>query len=170
MADHSADGREVFRFGEYEVSKPERLLLRTGHVVSLQSRPFDLLLYLIENRNRVISREELLRTVWRGVRVNEQAMRFAVHAVRRAIGDSGQAQRIVRTVRGNGLQFIAPVESLVQPERRESIPIDHSFLGREIFLECLGRTAKDVASGKFRILLASGDAGIGKTTALLRAA
>src|SRR5436305_12098517 len=90
--------REVLEFGGYELSRAERLLLRNNRVVSLQARPFDLLLYLIDHRNRVISRDELLQTVWRGVCVNEQALRFAVHAVRRAIGDSGHAQRIIRTV------------------------------------------------------------------------
>ena len=79
--------RELLRFGDYEISKPERLLFRKGQVVPLQARPFDLLHYLLDNRDRVISRDELLRTVWRGVRVNEQAQRFAVHAVRRAIGE-----------------------------------------------------------------------------------
>src|SRR5687767_307082 len=140
MADLPTPVRTVLRFGEYEVSTLERLLMRRGRVVPLQARPFDLLVYLIDNRNRVISRDELLRTVWRGVRVNEQAQRFAVHAVRRAIGDSGHAQGIIRTVRGNGLQFIAPLETVTRLARDESAPFrDQSFLARDSFLDCVKR-------------------------------
>ncbi len=164
----------VVRFGEYELSRSERLLLRRGRVVQLQARPLDLLFYLIDNRNRVVSREELHRTVWKGVRVNEQALRFAVHAVRRAIGDTGHAQQIIRTVRGNGLQFVAQVEPalvrLDRAERSSRTQDDHSFLGRESFLESVERSLSNAASGGYRTILATGEAGIGKTTALLQAA
>src|SRR5687767_2795327 len=112
---------EVLRFEDCELSKAERLLIRSGRIVPLQARPFDLLAYLVDNRDRVIPRDEILNKVWRGVRVNEEALRFSVHAIRRAIGDDGQSQRLIRTVRGNGLQFVARVSKLIRgPGHRAS--------------------------------------------------
>ena len=164
----------ILQFGEYELSKAERTLLRRGRVVSLQARPFDLLVYLLENRDRVITRDELLLNVWRGVRVNEQALRFALHSVRQAIGDSGHAQRVIRTVRGTGLQFVAAVTTrssrAVYPLNGDSAQLDESFLGRERFTSTLERTLDIVATGGPCTILCTGEAGIGKTTALLRAA
>src|SRR5262245_8136996 len=89
---------EIIRFGEFKLSTSERLLLRNDQVVQIQARPFDLLVHLLENRHRVVNRDELHRVVWKGVRVNEQAVRVAVHAARRAVGDTGNSQRIIRTV------------------------------------------------------------------------
>jgi DNA-binding winged helix-turn-helix (wHTH) protein len=165
---------DVVRFGDCEVSRAERLLRRSGRIVPLQARPFDLLLYLIENRDRVISRDELLKHVWKGISVNEQAQRFAVHSIRRAIGDSGDAQRIIRTVRGNGLQFIAAAELGTRLTAANAMPLDslvgQPFLGRESFLRSVDRALDRVAGSHGYTLLATGEAGIGKTTALSRMA
>jgi DNA-binding winged helix-turn-helix (wHTH) protein len=166
--------REVLRFEDCELSKAERLLLRNGHAVPLQARPFDLLAYLVDNRDRVISRDEILHNVWRGVRVNEEAVRFSVHAIRRAIGDSGHSQRIIRTVRGNGLQFVAAVtkhsRSISHQFGGHPKQIDASFLGREPVMRSLERALTEAASGSLRTVLVTGEAGAGKTTALVRAA
>src|SRR5258706_2921753 len=174
MEEQSAPVLEIIRFGDFELSRSERLLRRNGEVVRLQARPFDLLVYLIENRDRVISREELLKNVWNGVRVNEQAQRFAVHSIRRAIRDSGDAQQAIRTVRGNGLQFVGPAEARTRSrgESRSvsSIPLDQPFLGRESFLRSVERALERVTVAQSRVLLAAGEAGIGKTTALFRVA
>jgi eukaryotic-like serine/threonine-protein kinase len=172
----SAPGEDcdVLRFEDCELSKAERLLLRNGRAVPLQARPFDLLAYLAENRNRVISRDEILQKVWKGVRVNEEAIRFSVHAIRRAIGDDGHTQRIIRTVRGNGLHFVASVTEHRRPTRhrnsKEPKQIDASFLGRESFMRSVEHALTEVASGAPRTILVTGEAGSGKTTALIRAA
>ena len=160
---------DVMRFGDCEISRLKRVLMRSGEPVALQSRPFDLLLYLVDHPGRVISRDELLATVWHGVRVNEQALRFALHAIRRAVGDDGRTQRSIKTVRGSGIQFIAPVHAL--PHRPPRSPSrDCSFLGRDSFLDSIESSLDSVESGLPSLLLISGDAGIGKTTALLRVA
>jgi Predicted integral membrane protein len=82
-------------------------------VITLGPQVFDLLLYLVEHRERVVSRDNLLDTVWKGRIVSESTLASHINAVRNAIGDSGQEQRLIRTIARKGFRFVGDV--LVRP-------------------------------------------------------
>lgn len=103
-----------YRFGDCELDLELMALRRHGVEVPVQRRQFDLLLYLIENRDRLVSRAELLRNVWPEVSVSECALSTTLRGVRRLIGDDGRRQRMIATRRGFGLRFAAPVTARLQ--------------------------------------------------------
>ncbi|MPY94504.1 MAG: alpha/beta fold hydrolase [Acidimicrobiia bacterium] len=108
-------------FGECELD-PARLELRRGGVaVHLEPQVFDVLAYLIEHRDRVVPKTELLDRVWGDRFVGESALTSRLKAARRAVGDDGAAQRVIRTAHGRGYQFVADVHEQApeEPAHRE---------------------------------------------------
>ena len=101
-----------YRFSEFELVPMLRALRRRDEPVSIQPKPFELLLYLILHRDRVVPRTELLSSVWPGVVVSLEAVGFALHAARRAIGDDGARQCLVRTFPRCGFRFVGDVIEL----------------------------------------------------------
>ena len=82
---------------------------RDGTAVSLEPQAFDVLVYLVQHRDRVVPKEELMDSVWGGRFVSEAAVTSRIKQVRRAVGDDGNAQRIIRTHHGRGYRFVAEV-------------------------------------------------------------
>jgi adenylate cyclase len=85
-------------------------LRRDGELVALEPQAMRILIELINRRDRVVAKTQLLDSVWGDRFVSESALTSQVKAVRRAVGDSGRDQRIVRTVHGRGYMFVAPIE------------------------------------------------------------
>jgi pimeloyl-ACP methyl ester carboxylesterase/DNA-binding winged helix-turn-helix (wHTH) protein len=85
-------------------------LRRGGQAVPLEPQAFDVLAYLVAHRDRVVPKEELMDAVWGGRFVSEAAVTSRIKQARRAVGDDGQAQRVIRTVHGRGYRFVAPVD------------------------------------------------------------
>jgi TolB-like protein len=102
-----------FVFGDCVLDPDRRELSRGAEVITLGPQVFDLLLYLVEHRERVVSRDNLLDTVWKGRIVSESTLASHINAVRNAIGDSGQEQRLIRTIARKGFRFVGDV--LVRP-------------------------------------------------------
>lgn len=95
----------------------ERRELRCGHeLVAIEPQVFDVLKYLIDNRDRVVSNDDLIEAVWRGRIVSEATVSTRMNAVRRAIGDSGERQQFIRTVARKGYRFILEVEQSASSE------------------------------------------------------
>lgn len=89
----------------------ERRELRRGHApVAVQPQVFDLLIYLIENRDRVVSKDDLLGAIWKGRIVSESTMISRINAARRAIGDDGDQQRLIKTIARKGVRFVGNVQ------------------------------------------------------------
>ena len=100
----------VFLFEDFELDVARRELRRGTDVKSLEPRVFDLLAYLVRNRERVVSRDELIASVWNGRIVSESAMASSINAVRGAIGDSGDDQRLIKTLPRKGVRFVGNVQ------------------------------------------------------------
>ena len=100
---------ETFHFQPYSLNTGVGLLYREGVPVQLEPRAVKVLAYLIRSRGRVVPKEELLDQVWADVFTTDAVLKQAVSQVRRALGDSADAPRYIRTFHGRGYQFIAPV-------------------------------------------------------------
>lgn len=99
----------VFVFADCELDPDRFELRRDGAVQSVEPQVFDVLALLLEERHRVVTKDELLDTVWGDRFVSESTLTSRVKAARRAIGDDGTKQRLIRTVRGRGYQFVGEV-------------------------------------------------------------
>lgn len=101
--------RQVYRFGDCALDAQIRELRVAGALVPIQPKVFDLLLYLVEHRDRVVSKDELQDAIWTGTIVTETALTRAVMKARRAVGDDPEQQTIIQTVQRHGYRFIAPL-------------------------------------------------------------
>src|SRR5262245_53630517 len=97
-------------FEECLLDTDRRELRRGDELVALEPQVFDVLIYLIENRDRVVSKDDLIASVWSGRIVSESTLTSRINAVRKAIGDSGEKQSLIRTFAKKGFRFIAPVD------------------------------------------------------------
>ncbi|MES2113568.1 MAG: winged helix-turn-helix domain-containing protein [Pseudomonadota bacterium] len=96
-------------FDDCVLDLDRRELLRDSQVVATAPKVFDLLVYLMENRDRVVSRDDLVNTIWAGRIVSESTLASHMNAVRKAVGDSGQQQRVIRTIARKGFRFALDV-------------------------------------------------------------
>jgi pimeloyl-ACP methyl ester carboxylesterase/DNA-binding winged helix-turn-helix (wHTH) protein len=99
-----------FVFGDYAIDADRRELSRGGTAVHVEPQVFDLILHLVRNRNRVVSKDDLLENVWRGRVVSESTLSNRINAARRALGDSGEQQIFIRTVARRGIRFVGEVQ------------------------------------------------------------
>lgn len=99
-----------FSFGEFEIDAGKRLLLRSGEAVSLNPKAFDLLCALVENGGRILSKNELLDTVWENQFVEENNLTVHVSALRKIFGEKKGENRFIATVPGRGYTFVARVQ------------------------------------------------------------
>jgi TolB-like protein len=86
-----------------------RELLRGGHRVAVQPQVFDLLVHLVQNRDRVVSKDDLIALVWGGRIVSESTLTSCINAARTAVGDSGKSQKLIRTIPRKGVRFVGEV-------------------------------------------------------------
>jgi TolB-like protein len=98
-------------FEDFELDPGRRELTRNGRLIPMEPQVFDLLQYLLENRHRVVSRDDLIATVWKGRIVSESALSTRINAVRSAIGDSGDEQRLIKTLPRKGMRFVGEVRT-----------------------------------------------------------
>ncbi|MFK0088660.1 winged helix-turn-helix domain-containing protein [Pseudomonas sp. NPDC090755] len=101
-----------YAFEDYLLDQERRELTWRGQVVSIGPQVFDLLQLLIEQRERVVSKDELLEAVWSGRIVSESTVTSHINAVRKAVGDTGEEQRLVRTVARKGYRFVGQITSV----------------------------------------------------------
>ena len=101
--------------GTAQLDIKRRELRRGTELIDLEPKVFDLLAFLVQNRDRVVSKDDLLQGVWGGRIVSESALTTRINAVRRALGDDGIAQRLVRTFTRKGVRFIGEVTEMSDP-------------------------------------------------------
>ena len=95
-----------YAFEDYVLDSQRRELMRGSEAIAAGPQVFDLLLFLVRNREHVVSKDELLDGVWNGRTVSESTLASYVNAARKAIGDSGQDQRLIRTIARKGFRFV----------------------------------------------------------------
>jgi pimeloyl-ACP methyl ester carboxylesterase len=101
--------RVLWRFGACELDTDRLELRRDGVAVSVEPQVFDVLVHLVRNRTRVVPKHELLDEVWGSRFVSEAALTSRIKFARRAVGDTGREQRVIRTFHGRGYRFVADV-------------------------------------------------------------
>ena len=104
-----------YLFEEYAFDLDRHELHRGPHLVPITPQVFDLLRYLIRNRERVVSKDDLIRAIWNDRIVSEAALTTRLNAVRSAIGDSGEQQRFIKTFPRKGFRFVGQVEEKRSP-------------------------------------------------------
>jgi TolB-like protein len=113
---HQVDPRSmIYLFENLALDTDRRELRRAGTEVSLEPQVFDLLEYLIRNRERVVSKDDLLASVWHGRIVSESTLSTRITAARSAIGDSGEQQRLIKTLSRKGIRFVGSVSEQQAP-------------------------------------------------------
>lgn len=95
-----------FRFENQELDGELRELTRDGDVIPMQPQVFDLLLFLVEQRDRVVSKDDLVAQVWGNRPISDSALNSRINAVRKALQDDGKTQRLIRTVPRKGFRFV----------------------------------------------------------------
>lgn len=102
--------------------------------VSVEPKVFDLIVFLIEHRERVVSRKDILDVVWQSAVVSDATLSNHIAHARRVFSDDGNQQRVIKTIRGRGYQFIAPVQLLPSKPIDNSEPVTVSSPKRKIYL------------------------------------
>src|SRR5271169_6881572 len=98
-------------FGKYEIDVERRELRRAKRRVHVEPQVFDLLVYLVQNRDRVVSKDDLIASVWGGRIVSDSTLTSRINAARTAIGDTGEDQRLIRTIARKGIRFAGTVRT-----------------------------------------------------------
>jgi TolB-like protein len=96
----------LFLFEDYVLDARRRELRRGSVLLSTEPQVFDLLAFLVRNRDRVVSKDDLLASVWGGRIVSDSTLASRINAARRVIGDTGEQQRLIRTIIGKGVRFV----------------------------------------------------------------
>src|SRR5258707_6703650 len=107
----------ILSFDDCEIDLERREFRRAGIAVHVEPQVFDLLAYLAQNGDRVVSKDEIFASVWEGRIVSDSTLASRINVARKVIGDSGKEQRVIRTVARKGMRFVGDVRT--QPDRPE---------------------------------------------------
>jgi len=100
-----------FIFDNHRLDTERRELHRGSERIAVEPQVFDLLIYLLQNRDRVVSKDDLFASVWGGRVVSESTLTSRINAARKALGDSGEDQKLIRTVARKGVRFVGIVDT-----------------------------------------------------------
>jgi TolB-like protein len=105
-----------YRFADFELDLSQQELRRLGESVHIEPQVFDLIVHLVRNHDRIVSKDELIETVWNGRIISEAALSSRINGARRALGDNGADQLLIRTLHKRGFRFIGEVQAVSAPE------------------------------------------------------
>ena len=114
----------LYFFEDFVLDPDRRELRRGGALIAVQPQVFDLLEYLVTNRDRVVSKDDILQAVWGGRIVSESALTTRINAIRTAVGDDGDQQRLIRTLPRKGVRFVGVVEERGRPLDEGTAAVD----------------------------------------------
>ena len=111
----------------------------------VEPQVFEVLAYLVSHRDRVVPKEELMDHIWGGRFVSETAVTSRIKQARQAIGDNGQAQRLIRTVHGHGYRFVGPAREVQPAAAPQQEPVHYAVSdGLQIAYQVTGRGSRDI--------------------------
>ncbi len=116
-----------FLFDDHSLDTDRRELRRGPESIAVEPQVFDLLVYLLQNRERVLSKEDLIASVWAGRVVSDSTLTSRINAARRAIGDNGEEQKLIRTIARKGFRFVGEVRTQAhagEPTRALEPPLE----------------------------------------------
>lgn len=152
------------RFAPFVLDPHEGRLLRGIEALPVRQRALDVLHYLAQRPGRLVTKHELLAAVWSGISVSEIVLAVCVSELRKVLGDTAKAPRIIETVHGRGYRFIAPVNvderKAIEAGRPGGLPV----VGRGEELRRLDHLLERAQAGQRQLVFVTGDPGIGKTT------
>jgi len=119
----------LFVFSDHGLDTDRRELRRGSEAIALEPQVFDLLVYLVENRHRVVNKDDLLASIWGGRIVSDSTLTSRINAARKAIGDSGEEQKLIRTIARKGFRFVGEVYSPTadEPAQAEAAEKNHGL-------------------------------------------
>ena len=100
----------IYRFNNCELNSDRVVLLRDGQAVAIEPQSFNVLVFLVGSRGRVVSRDELIDNIWGHEHVSDSTLSSCIKVARKAVGDDGVRQGVIRTVHGRGYEFVAALE------------------------------------------------------------
>ncbi len=151
-----------FHFADCVLDSELFELSRGGERVAVQPKVLELLLHLVENRDRVVKKRELLDTLWQGVSVSESSLTRAVSLARAAVGERDGDARLISTVRGRGYRLLVPVRTEEAAAQESPLPATH-FVCREPELAIAREAFEAASAGRGQVLVLVGEPGIGKS-------
>ena len=111
-----------YTFGQFELDSSTHELRRNSLLVKVEPQVFNLLLFLLENQDQLVSSEQLIENVWRGRVVSDSAIAARISAARKAVDDDGKRQHVIKTIPRKGFRFVMNVQNDGQHEDQGSIP------------------------------------------------
>src|SRR6476620_10823313 len=105
-----------YRFSDFEIDISQHELRHRALSVHTEPQVFDLIVHLVRNHDRVVSKDELIETVWNGRIISEAAFSSRINCARRVLGDNGTDQLFIRTLHRRGFRFVGDVRAVEAPE------------------------------------------------------
>ncbi|MBL8701239.1 MAG: winged helix-turn-helix domain-containing protein [Alphaproteobacteria bacterium] len=106
--------------GDHELDLRRQEIRRAGAAVHAEPQVLDLLVHLIRNRDRVVGKDELIEVIWNGRIVSDAALSSCISAARKAVGDTGERQAMIKTMHRRGFRFVGPVEEIAEAPPAEA--------------------------------------------------
>jgi DNA-binding winged helix-turn-helix (wHTH) protein/tetratricopeptide (TPR) repeat protein len=151
-----------YLFGEFTLDLARQELRRGSEPVAVEPQVFDLLVYLVQNRHRVVSKDDLVANVWGGRIVSDSTLISRISAARKAVGDRGDTQILVRTIPRKGIRFVGDVRvqsDASEPILRDAAPVDEPSHLRPA-PPAAGRAHRPVTTRQFGWIFAAGLAAV----------
>ena len=112
----------IYQFDDFDIDIEQFEIRQLGQPLSVEPKVFDLIVYLLQARGRIVSRYELFQKIWAGREVSDTTLSNHVKTARKLLGDNGDSQRVIKTIRSRGYQFIAEVIEVQEQALMEPVP------------------------------------------------
>jgi TolB-like protein/DNA-binding winged helix-turn-helix (wHTH) protein len=144
-----------YQFNRFEIDTLQFKLFFAGKAVAIEPKDFDLIVYLIENRHRAVTRDEIFNALWQGQVVCDATLSNHIKSARKILGDNGEEQNVISTIRGRGYQFVAETVALLDkksvilpPEKGSNVLWQAAIVG--LILLVLGLFIFNINSPKIK--------------------
>src|SRR5262245_11699461 len=151
-------------FHSFRLDTTNQCLWRDDERVPLAPKAFDLLRYLVEHADKLVTQEEILEALWIDTHVNPEVVKKYILGIRKVLGDRRDKPELIRTFPKRGYQFIAPVIDDRQPSTAGLAAEAKPFIDRRTARAHMETCLEQAARGLRQVVFVTGDAGVGKTT------